>query len=229
MPFETTVRAFAAALDDPSAATPAMTQGRMGAPDASRFAVYRNNVAAGLIGALEARYPVSRRIAGDELFRAIAREFVRAHKPRTPVMIATATNSPNSLATFSRGWRPGMRLNGTLIARTARGDAAIQSHRLSPSSLDRFAYARDDEDGSSPLSSFEPPPSPTSRGSRTPGSEPIMPKTRPPQRSPSLLRLIPIVCPIRGSPFIPRRGSCASQRQQPRYGPRRKTPTSRRR
>ena len=65
-----------------------MTHGRMGAPDARRFAVYRNNVAVGLIGALEARYPVSRRIAGDDLFRAMARAFVRAHKPRSPVMIA---------------------------------------------------------------------------------------------------------------------------------------------
>jgi hypothetical protein len=88
MPFETTVRAFAAALGEPSAPPPATTHGRMGAPDARRFAVYRNNVAVGLIGALEARYPVSRRIAGDDLFRAMARAFVHGHKPRSPVMIA---------------------------------------------------------------------------------------------------------------------------------------------
>ena len=81
MSFEITVRAFTAALDDPSAATPAMTRGRMGAPDARRFAVYRNNVAVGLIGALEARYPVSRRIAGEDLFRALARAFAHARKP----------------------------------------------------------------------------------------------------------------------------------------------------
>ena len=70
MPFETTIAAFAAALDDPSARPPAMTRGRFAAPDTRRFSVYRNNVAVGLIGALEARYPVSRRIAGDEMFRA---------------------------------------------------------------------------------------------------------------------------------------------------------------
>ena len=75
-----------------------MTHGRMGAPDARRFAVYRNNVAVGLIGALEARYPVSRRIAGDELFRAMARAFVRAHKPRSPVMIAYGGEFPEFLA-----------------------------------------------------------------------------------------------------------------------------------
>ena len=100
MPFEMTVRAFAAALDDPSAAAPAMTHGRMGAPDARRFAVYRNNVAVGLIGALEARYPVSRRIAGDDLFRAMARAFMRAHKPRSPVMIAYGEEFPEFVAEY---------------------------------------------------------------------------------------------------------------------------------
>jgi hypothetical protein len=100
MSFETTVRAFAAALADPSAATPAMTHGRMGSPDARRFAVYRNNVAVGLIGALEARYPVSRRIAGDDLFRAMARAFVCAHKPRTPVMIAYGGEFPEFVADY---------------------------------------------------------------------------------------------------------------------------------
>ena len=100
MSFETTVHAFAAALGEPSAPPPAMTHGRMGAPDARRFAVYRNNVAVGLIGALEARYPVSRRLAGDELFRAMARAFVRAHKPRSPVMIAYGEEFPDFVADY---------------------------------------------------------------------------------------------------------------------------------
>ena len=100
MPFETTIRAFAAALGDPSAATPATTLGRLGAPDKRRFSVYRNNVAVGLIGALEARYPVSRRIAGDDLFRAIARAFVHSHKPRSPVMIAYGEEFPEFAAAY---------------------------------------------------------------------------------------------------------------------------------
>ncbi len=79
-----------------------MTRGRMGAPDARRFAVYRNNVAVGLIGALEARYPVSRRIAGDDSFRAMARAFVRAHKPRSPVMIAYGAEFPEFVADMRR-------------------------------------------------------------------------------------------------------------------------------
>jgi hypothetical protein len=98
MPFERTIRAFAAALDEPSAATPAMTRGRMGGPDARRFSVYRNNVAVGLISALEARYPVSHRIAGDDLFRDMARAFVSALKPRSPVMIAYGEEFPEFVA-----------------------------------------------------------------------------------------------------------------------------------
>jgi Putative DNA-binding domain len=107
MPFETTVRAFAAALGEPSAPPPAMTHGRMGAPDARRFAVYRNNVAVGLIGALEARYPVSRRIVGDDLFRAMARAFMRANKPRSPVMIAYGGEFPEFVAAYLAEAGPG--------------------------------------------------------------------------------------------------------------------------
>jgi hypothetical protein len=98
MSFETTVRAFTEALDDPSAPIPPMTHGRMGAPDARRFAVYRNNVAVGLIGALEARYPVSRRIMGEARFRVMARAFARAYKPRSPVMIAYGGAFPEFMA-----------------------------------------------------------------------------------------------------------------------------------
>ncbi len=98
MPFETTISAFAAALSEPSAAPPAMTRGRLGAPDACRFSVYRNNVAVGLIGALEARYPASRRIAGEDLFRGIARAFVRVNKPNSPVMIAYGEDFPEFVA-----------------------------------------------------------------------------------------------------------------------------------
>jgi len=144
MSFETTVRAFTAALNSPSAATPPMTRGRMGAPDARRFAVYRNNVAVGLIGALEARYPVSRRIAGDDLFRAMARAFVRAMKPRSPVMIAYGEEFPESAAAYLAAAEAGAAFQWNRH-REERSDVAIQSGRSGPSFLDRFAHARDDD------------------------------------------------------------------------------------
>ena len=106
----------------------AMTRGRMGAPDARRFAVYRNNVAVGLIGALEARYPVSRRIAGEDLFRAMARAFVRAHKPRSPVMIAYGGEFPEFMADYladGSGPEDAQECEPSL-ARRPKADAAIQ-------------------------------------------------------------------------------------------------------
>jgi Putative DNA-binding domain len=138
MSFETTVRAFAAALGEPSAPPPAMTHGRLGAPDASRFAVYRNNVAVGLIGALEARYPVSRRIAGDDLFRALARAFVRANKPRSPIMIAYGGEFPEFVAEWNRH-------------REERSDAAIQRAGGRPTTPGLLRFARNDDRGSTQL------------------------------------------------------------------------------
>jgi hypothetical protein len=98
MPLETTIAAFAAALADPSAPPPAGVLGRLVVADSRRFSVYRNNVAVGLIGALEARYPVARRIAGADAFRALAREFAYARKPGSPVMIAYGDDFPDFLA-----------------------------------------------------------------------------------------------------------------------------------
>ena len=122
MPFETTISAFAAALGEPSAAPPAMTRGRLGAPDARRFSVYRNNVAVGLIGALEARYPG---VAPDRGRRrcsaAMARAFVRASKPRSPVMIAYGEDFPEFVAGSLAGGRTLPRRRGASRERLGRG------------------------------------------------------------------------------------------------------------
>ena len=101
MPYEATAGLFSAALTDPASPPPTVTQGRLGVPDARRFSVYRNNVAVGLIRSLEARYPVSRQIAGVEGFREIARAYLRFHKPRSPVMIAYGADFPDFLRTFT--------------------------------------------------------------------------------------------------------------------------------
>jgi hypothetical protein len=106
MPFETMIAAFATALADPAAPPPAATRGRLGSPDARRFSVYRNNVVVGLIGALEARFPVSRRIVGDDAFRAMARAFASARKPSSPVMIAYGRDFPDFAADFLRSAEP---------------------------------------------------------------------------------------------------------------------------
>ena len=100
MPFEATIDAFAQALSDPARPVPPQTKGREGRPDARRFAVYRNNVAVGLIGAIEARYPVARRLVGEEFFRAMARAFIAAEKPLTPVLIHYGAEFADFVAGF---------------------------------------------------------------------------------------------------------------------------------
>jgi len=100
MPFEATIASFAQALTDPSRSAPAATQRRDGRPVERRFAVYRNNVAAALIGALEARYPVVRRLTGDDFFRAMAGAFVAAEKPRSPALMLYGDGFPAFVASF---------------------------------------------------------------------------------------------------------------------------------
>ncbi len=176
MSFETTVHAFAAALDDPSVAPPATTHGRVGAPDAHRFSVYRNNVAVGLIGALEARYPVSRRIAGEDRFRAMARAFVRARRPRSPVMIAYGGEFPAFMADYLAAAEAGPDLRGTALEFT-RG----HSQRVSSPLVGEDQGGGSRRQGTSAFDSLlgqrDPPPlpAPTRWGGGANGADPVQP------------------------------------------------------
>lgn len=100
MPFDATLEAFVEALADPWAPPPAETRGREGRPDARRFAVYRNNVAVGLIASVEMRYPVTRRLVGDDFFRGLARAYVAGNKPRSPVLIHWGADFPAFIGAF---------------------------------------------------------------------------------------------------------------------------------
>lgn len=53
---------------------------------ATRFAVYRNNVAHSLREALSRRFPVIQRLVGSRFFGAMAAEFIRAYPPHSPVL-----------------------------------------------------------------------------------------------------------------------------------------------
>ena len=77
---------FRAALLDPERAVPkGLTDGE-GHPTTRRFAVYRNNVTVSLINALADIFPGVQKITGEEYFRAMAREYVRAHPPSSPLL-----------------------------------------------------------------------------------------------------------------------------------------------
>lgn len=92
--------AFAAALFDPAAPVPAGLTTARGTPDAARFGVYRNNVLVALIGALEQRFPVTRRLVGDDFFRMMARDYIAVSKPASPLIFEYGDDFPDFAAAF---------------------------------------------------------------------------------------------------------------------------------
>ena len=95
-----TESSFAAALLDPAAALPAGLIDPQGRPAPQRFSVYRNNVASSLTLALEAGFPVIRKLLGCEYFGAIAVIHLRAHPPRSRQIMLYGQDFPGFLAAF---------------------------------------------------------------------------------------------------------------------------------
>ncbi len=85
---------FSVALLDPSALVPVLVRASMSPRAEAGFAVYRNNVIAGLIKAVGQRFPVVRRLAGEDSFDAVARRYVVARPPRSPMLIAYGEEFP---------------------------------------------------------------------------------------------------------------------------------------
>jgi hypothetical protein len=91
---------FVQALLNPEAPLPAGLQDPQGRPAPKRFAVYRNNVAVSLTGALESGFPVIRSLLGEDFFTAMAGIFLRAHPPQSPVLMFYGAEMPAFLASF---------------------------------------------------------------------------------------------------------------------------------
>ena len=93
--------AFAAALLARDAVPAGLAAPAVG--DAGRrLAVHRNNVAVSLVEALMIAYPAIVRLLGEDYFRALAGEFVRAHPPRSPVLM----DYGRGFADFIEGFPP---------------------------------------------------------------------------------------------------------------------------
>ena len=91
---------FAKAVLNPDMAAPKGLLGPHGRPAGKRFDVYRNNVMGGLIRALEAAFPVIRKLVGDECFAAMAAEFIRAHPPTSRILMLYGADFAPFLASF---------------------------------------------------------------------------------------------------------------------------------
>jgi hypothetical protein len=66
-----------------------------------RFAVYRNTVAASLIAALQARFPVVERLVGADFFRPMACAYVALQPPASPVLLNYGEGFPSFIARFT--------------------------------------------------------------------------------------------------------------------------------
>jgi hypothetical protein len=93
-------RALTSALLHPSTPTPVGIASPHGGNAERRFGVYRNNVVVGLVGALEHRFPVVRRLVGSEFFRGMARLFVELDPPRSPLLLRYGAGLPTFIETF---------------------------------------------------------------------------------------------------------------------------------
>ena len=65
-----------------------------------RFDIYRNNVHVSLIDALAVKYPAVHRIVGGDFFRGLARTYIRAHPPKTPLIIYYGRGFADFLESF---------------------------------------------------------------------------------------------------------------------------------
>lgn len=96
-------RAFADAIYFDDAPIPATVRVGSGPAYASRFSVYRNNVIAGLINAIAARYPIVRKLLWDDTFNRIAQLYVMAEPPRSPILLQYGETFPQFLRTIGQG------------------------------------------------------------------------------------------------------------------------------
>lgn len=92
---------FAAALFDPTAGTPGDVADPEGNPTPRRFAVYRNNVAVGLVNALRGAFPAVERIVGEDFFKAMALAYARAEPPTSPLLLDYGNGFPDFIAGFA--------------------------------------------------------------------------------------------------------------------------------
>jgi len=83
---------------NPAAPTPATLTDGKGQSAGRRFAVYRNNVAVSLTDALVTGFPACHRMMGDDMFRAMAGAYLRAHPPASPLMMQFGQDLPAFMA-----------------------------------------------------------------------------------------------------------------------------------
>jgi hypothetical protein len=131
-------RAFADAVLFDHAPIPATIRDASGQAHASRFSVYRNNVFAGLINAIGARYPVVKSLLWDEGFNRIAQLYITAQPPRSPVLLEYGESFPQFLRSI------GQSVSADYLADVAELESARTRayHAADATPVDRDAFGR---------------------------------------------------------------------------------------
>lgn len=93
---------FAEALLDPALPLPGGLTTIAGYAPEQRFDVYRNNVRAGLAGALASRFPAAVRITGEAFFRMMALDYALKHPPASALLMTYGEDFP----AFAAGYEP---------------------------------------------------------------------------------------------------------------------------
>ncbi|MGB0902643.1 DNA-binding domain-containing protein [Halocynthiibacter sp.] len=91
---------FAHAILTPTAEVPKGLRDAKDDPAGKRFSVYRNNVAVSLTEALITAFPVVTKLLGEDNFRILAGQFLRAHPPSSPMMMHYGEALPDFLQDF---------------------------------------------------------------------------------------------------------------------------------
>ena len=131
---------FARALRNPDLAVPHGVTTHSSDTPKERFAVYRNNVVVGLVGALEARFPATRKIVGEDFFKGAAKLFAATEPPRSPLMLLYGDGFPAFLEGFepARGV-PYLADVARLEAARTRAYHAADAKPLTPAALSGVA------------------------------------------------------------------------------------------
>jgi hypothetical protein len=93
-------QSFAATVLGLPAELPVGLRAATAARGESGLAVYRNNVMSGLIKVVAARFPVVRRLLGEESFLEWVRRFIAAEPPRSPLLLDYGDGFPQVLRRF---------------------------------------------------------------------------------------------------------------------------------
>ena len=134
---------FAAALRDPLLAAPANLVGPDAEHSPRRFAVYRNNVIVGLTKSLASSFPAVQRIVGEDFFEAMARSYVAAEPPRSPLLMDYGASFADFVARFEPAASLPYLADVARIERARR--EAYHAEDTTPLTADAFAGVGADE------------------------------------------------------------------------------------